>query len=145
MNHLCDTNVFLALVIGQHAKHAVAKAWFSALPGKDQIAFCRATQNSFLRLLTQKIATHFTPLTNREAWDIYDRLYQDDALFFAEEPDNLESSWRSLSQLNTPSPKTWMDTYLASFAIASKFRMVSLDHDFQKFQTDGLDLLLLDR
>lgn len=143
MRHLCDSNVFLAIAVGQHAHHALASAWFGALAEADTALFCRATRISFLRLLTQKIAPDYVPLTKREAWNALDQLMEDDAAGFAAEPEGLDRVWRHLAEIDTPSPKVWMDAYLAAFAIAAGMRLVTLDKDFRNFEPAGLDLLLL--
>ena len=98
MKHLCDSNVFLAIAVEQHAHHALASKWFGALPETDTALFCRATRISFLRLLTQKIAADYTPLTNREAWAALEQLMEDDATGFEAEPEGLERLWRQLSE-----------------------------------------------
>lgn len=143
MRHLCDSNVFLALAVGQHGHHSHAAAWFGGLDRNDTAVFCRATRISFLRLLTQKIAPGYVPLGNREAWHLFDRLSLDEAVENAAEPPGLDPIWRELSGLPSASPKRWMDAYLAAFAIAAGMRLVTLDKDFQSFTTSGLDLLLL--
>ncbi len=124
-------------------QHPAAAAWFSDLSDTDTVAFCRATQNSFLRLLTQKVAATFQPLTNRQAWQTYDALFRDDAVVFPNEPAGLEPHWRQLASHATASPKVWMDAYLAAFAIAAGLRFVTLDADFQNFEKHGLHLHLL--
>jgi toxin-antitoxin system PIN domain toxin len=129
--------------VGQHAHHSLAAAWFSSLPDSDSALFCRATRISFLRLLTQKIAPDYVPLTNRDAWAALDHLMDDDATGFEAEPPGLDLVWRQLSDTRTASPKIWMDAYLAAFAIAGGMRMVTLDKDFRNFESHGLDLLLL--
>ena len=143
MKNLCDTNVFIALAVEQHTHHCLAARWFNNLGDEDTAAFCRATQNSFLRLLTRKIADNYSPLTNLQAWQVYDQLCSDDAVMLVPEPADIEVFWRKLARHSTASPKVWMDAYLAAFAIAGRFRMVTLDHDFKNFETHGLDLLLL--
>lgn len=145
MRYLCDSNVFLALAVGQHAHHGLAAAWFSALKGPDKALFCRATRISFLRLLTQKIAPDFLPLTNRRAWAVHDRLMADDATDFEPEPRDLDSVWHRLTDRDSCSPKVWMDAYLAAFAITANLRMVTFDKDFRNFESHGLSLLLLSR
>jgi hypothetical protein len=50
---LTDANVWLALAAERHQHHAAARDWFLAL-GEEQAAFCRVTQMSFLRLLTNR-------------------------------------------------------------------------------------------
>lgn len=143
MKHLCDSNVFLALAVGQHAHHSCAAAWFGGLEASDTAAFCRATRISFLRLLTQKIAPGYVPLSNVEAWEVFDSLSLDDAVVNEGEPPGLDSVWKEFSCLPKASPKRWMDAYLAAFAIAAGMRLVTLDKDFQCFTASGLDLLLL--
>ncbi len=143
MKHLCDSNVFLALSVEQHIHHSLAASWFGTLTGEDTALFCRATRISFLRLLTQKIAPDFIPLTNRAAWDALDQLMADDATGFESEPHGLDRVWRQLADGNASSPKLWMDAYLAAFAITGGLRMVTLDKDFRNFEPHGLDLLLL--
>jgi uncharacterized protein len=143
MKHLCDANVFIAVAVEQHIHHPHAALWFESLGDEDTTAFCRATQNSFLRLLTRKIAENYVPQTNRKAWETYDQLCRDDAVVFAEEAAGLETVWRKLASRDTVSPKVWMDAYLAAFAISSGLRFVTLDADFKSFVAQGLDLILL--
>ena len=145
MKFLCDSNVFLALSVEQHVHHSLAATWFGALTAADTAFFCRATRISFLRLLTQKIAADFVPLSNREAWTALDQLMADDATGFEAEPHGLDLAWRQLADGDASSPKLWMDAYLAAFAITGGLRMVTLDKDFRNFESLGLDLLLLSK
>jgi toxin-antitoxin system PIN domain toxin len=143
MKHLCDSNVFLALTVGQHVHHSITANWFGGLADTDNAAFCRVTRISFLRLLTQKIAPDYVPLTNRQAWETLDLLMEDEAVVFESEPPGVDAIWRQLSETTTSSPKVWMDAYLAAFAIRGGLRLVTLDRDFRRFDSQGLDLLLL--
>ena len=82
------------------------------------------------------------PLTNQHAWRIYEQILSDDRIFLqAEEPSRLETLWKSLSLRDTASPKIWMDSYLAGFALASGLGLVTTDRAFVAFA--GLDLTLL--
>ena len=143
MKHLCDSNVFLALAVGQHVHHSISAHWFEELADSDTALFCRATRISFLCLLTQTIAPGFIPLTNDEAWTALDRMMEDDATDFEAEPAGLDPVWRELSEIGTASPKVWMDAYLAAFTITGGLRLVTFDKDFRKFEARGLDLLVL--
>jgi len=143
MRHLCDSNVFLALAVGQHLQHRRAAEWFAALGAVDTAEFCRATQISFLRLLTQKIAPEYLPVSNEVARAAFDQLMEDDVVDFAAEPENVDSVWRSFGDPVTAAPKVWMDSYLAAFAITGGMRLVTMDRDFGRFEFFGLDLLLL--
>jgi toxin-antitoxin system PIN domain toxin len=145
MRYLCDSNVFLALAVEQHVHHPVAAGWFEALTEGDAALFCRATRISFLRLLTQKIAPDFVPLSNRDAWSALDQLMADDATGFEAEPPGLDGVWRQLTDGDASAPKLWMDAYLAAFAITGGLRMVTFDKDFRNFESHDLDLLLLSK
>lgn len=142
---LCDSNVWLALALSGHAHHGAARRWLETIDAPASIAFCRATQQSFLRLLTNAavLAPYGNPpLTNRQAWASYEALLADDRIFFeSHEPAGLETRWQRLAIRGSASPKLWMDAYLAAFALEGGFRMVSTDAAFKQFA--GLDLQLL--
>ncbi|HWP62280.1 MAG TPA: TA system VapC family ribonuclease toxin [Candidatus Binatia bacterium] len=142
---LCDTNVWLALTLSAHIHHSAARRWLASVGEPRSIAFCRTTQQALLRLLSNAavLAPYGNPpLTNAEAWAIYDAFQRDDRIFFAEhEPPGLEPIWHSLAGRTTASPKLWMDAYLAAFAIAGGYRLVTTDPAFRQFR--GLDCLLL--
>lgn len=142
---LCDSNVWLALALSRHAHHAKARAWLESVEEPASIAFCRATQQAFLRLLTNTavLAPYGSPpLTNRQAWTAYEALVADDRIVFrAEEPVGLDRRWKTLALRDTSSPKLWMDAYLAAFAVAASCRLVTTDSAFKQFA--DLDLLLV--
>jgi hypothetical protein len=52
MIYLADVNLWLALAFESHVHHASAAAWFRGLASTDSCAFCRMTQQGFLRLST---------------------------------------------------------------------------------------------
>lgn len=134
--YLLDTNVWLALVITPHVYHHAARTWLDQLTEARSIAFCRATQQSLLRLLST--AAVFAPyeiaaLDNTEAWATYDELISDDRVRFHDEPHGLQESWRTMTSQNSASPKLWMDAYLAAFAVRSGMTLVSTDTAFYQF------------
>lgn len=57
------------------------------------MGFCRATQMSFLRLLTNPAITREDVLTRLQAWDVYANLVADSRIRLVTEPDNLEALW----------------------------------------------------
>jgi toxin-antitoxin system PIN domain toxin len=142
---LCDSNIWLALALSRHVHHAAARDWLETIHQPASVLFCRATQQAFLRLLTNTAvlaAYGNPPLTNQEAWSAYEALLVDDRIFFrAEEPAGLDLHWRRFAVRDTASPKLWMDAYLAAFAHGGGFQMVTTDAGFRQFP--GLDLLLL--
>ncbi len=82
------------------------------------------------------------PLTNRQAWKAYEALLTDDRIAEqAQEPAGLDVHWKRLAVRDTASPKLWMDAYLAAFALAGGYGLVTTDTAFRQFR--GLRLLLL--
>jgi toxin-antitoxin system PIN domain toxin len=142
---LCDSNVWLALALLDHEHHNVAQRWLESVNEPGAVLFCRATQQSFLRLLTTAstlVRFGNPPLSNQQAWGAYDELMADDRIAFkSSEPAGLDFHWRRFAAAKTASPKLWMDAYLAAFAQAGGYQMVTIDVAFKQF--DGLDLLLL--
>lgn len=143
--NLCDSNVWLALVLSKHVHSAKARRWFEAIDEVASVAFCRQTQQTVLRLLTNDAVLRpygNPPLSNREAWAVLEALMEDDrVMLVTEEPSGLDSGWRDFALRDTASPKLWMDAYLAAFAVAAGHRMVTTDVAFRQFA--GLDLLVL--
>jgi uncharacterized protein len=142
---LCDVNVWLALALSDHAQHSVARQWFDSVGGPGQALFCRSTQKSFLRLLTNSavLAPYGNkPLTNAAAWSAYESLLADDRIeFAAKEPPGIDARWKQLAARRTASPKLWTDAYLAAFALAGQLTLVTNDRAFKQFR--GLSLTLL--
>jgi uncharacterized protein len=141
MRHLCDSNVFVSLVMSGHQHHTVIREWFGELPMGDTAVFCRMTQNSFLRLLTTDEFMRPYTLSNAKATSTYRALVKDVRFEFAAEPPGLEENWLSSGSVSRTSPKLWMDAYLASFAELTGMRFVTFDKAFRQFTK--LDLLVL--
>lgn len=141
-----DTSIWIALTISEHDHNRVAREWFTSVQDSESVIFCRSTQQSLLRLLTNAAVFGrygYPPLTNDDAWRAYETILSDDRVTFREdEPDALERWWRRYSQRSTASPKLWMDAYLAAFARAEGCTMVTTDAAFKQFP--GLELLLLE-
>ena len=140
---LLDSNVWVALCMERHKHHEAARAWFDAIGSADSACFCRMTQNSFLRLVTVEAFQKEDTMTNAKAIETYRDLRADPRCGWLDEPASLETNWLGLAGRKTASPKVWMDAYLAAFAIHAGVRFVTLDGDFEKYEKDGLDLLLL--
>lgn len=142
---LCDSNVWLALALSAHVHHEQARNWLDSVAEPGSVLFCRATQQTLLRLLTNHsvLAPYGNPpLSNAGAWEVYEAFTADDRIRFqAEEPAGIESLWREFGGRSTAHPKIWMDAYLAAFALGAGYRMVTTDGAFRQFP--GLDLLVL--
>jgi toxin-antitoxin system PIN domain toxin len=140
---LADVNVWLALTLSAHKFSNATQEWLNnKKPG--EVLFCRATQQSFLRLLTTEAVCKSYGLrafSNQDAWSLYQKFLADARISYAQEPEGLETQWEALASLQTASPKVWMDAYLAAFAISGGYQFVTTDNDFKQF--NGLQLLLL--
>ncbi len=143
MRHLCDSNIFIALTVDIHPAHEAARGWLQTLLVGDTLGFCRMSEMSFLRLLTQRIAEGYLPVKNQEAVEKLHEWKRLDFVEICEEPEAMESDWLRLAAAGQPAPKRWMDAYLAAFALRAGMRLVTLDRDFEEYEKDGLDLFLL--
>jgi uncharacterized protein len=143
---LFDSSVWLAAIFERHPLHGTARLALQQATHHHPAVFCRATQQSVLRLVsTAGIAKAYgeTPLTNRGALITVDALQALAQVDWRDEPPGVFTQWRTLAALDSASPKVWMDAYLAAFAIAAGLRLVTLDRDFRSFVPHGLDLNLL--
>lgn len=144
---LIDANVWIAVSFEAHDHHVVAKRFFAATSTDQPALLCRATEQSWLRLLTTP-AVHrrydTLPVSNRDALTMLaDTLALPNVHLIEEEPAGVRVLWHRLAAIPTASPKVWMDAYLAAFAIRHEVEFVTLDSDFRKFVKAGLKLKLL--
>ena len=140
---LADSNIWLALALSKHAFHSAARTWLEECGAREAL-FCRSTQQSFLRLLTTHavLAPYgIPPLSNKAAWSTYEGFRADQRIGWADEPRGLESQWKKWCAGSKASPKQWMDTYLAAFALAGGHQFVTTDQAFSQYK--GLNLVLL--
>jgi hypothetical protein len=126
-----DVNVWFALAVEDHPHHAAARSWWNQ---ESSVAgFARVTQLGFLRLLTTASAMGGFPLTNAEAWGIYDEFLQDDRVRIFSELPALNELFRSFTALAQASPKLWVDGYLAAHAVANEATLVTFDQAFRSY------------
>ena len=136
---LLDVNVWLALAHPGHTHHEAAKNYWSSAP--SQLAFCRASMQGFLRLVTQPAVMGAAVHTPEEAWSIYDAHLGCGRVVFLPEPATAEEQMRRYSSRPGFQTRNWTDAWLASFAVTAGCRMVSFDGGFTQY--DGLDFLQL--
>src|SRR5260221_9152671 len=145
MKQYLDTSAWIALTIKSHPLHRSARDWYDGeVLSPGDLLFCRSTEQSFLRLVTQRaVMAHcaIEPMTNDEAIAFMEEVYGDPAVGYAEEPPAMRSVWFRLAKRSTASPNLWMDAYLAAFAIAGRMRMVTFDRAFKQFA--GLEVTVL--
>jgi toxin-antitoxin system PIN domain toxin len=148
MKTLLDTNTWIALTVETHPHHTVARNWYNAAPlAAGDLIFCRSTEISFLRLLTQKKVMqlcHAVALTNEEAIHFLNNLYNDPAVARVDEPPATRTLWLELAKSNLSSPHVWMDAYLSAMAIALGAQLVTFDRGFVSYEPSGLALRRLE-
>ena len=120
-----DVNVWLALMLQHHLHRASALAWWEQMTGTA--AFLRLTQVSVLRLLTTAATMDGRPLTMADAWQAYDRLFDDDRVAVYPEPHDFDARFRQLANAPGASPKVWADAYLLAFASGHHGQVVTFD------------------
>ncbi|MFM9104353.1 MAG: TA system VapC family ribonuclease toxin [Cyanobium sp.] len=143
---LIDTCVWLALSFEAHPCHRQSRqALLKATPDHPWL-WCRATQQSFLRLASTPTllnAHGAATATNRDAFHALQALSTLPQVAVVEEAPNLMACWMKLACLDQAAPKRWVDAYLAALAITGGWRLLTLDRDFLGFVNDGLELQLL--
>jgi hypothetical protein len=140
MNYLADVNVWVALAVVGHVHHSLALAWFEESQ-TDHILFSRITQMGLLRLLTNHKVMGANVLTAANAWRVYASLRDDDRVQYAEEPPHLEDSWREAAMHLGAGPNFWTDAYLAAFAEAGEYTIVTFDRGFRRHRRVDVRLL----
>ena len=139
MISLPDVNVWLALAFEEHEHHSAADDWFQHV-ADGACSFCRLTQQGFLRLATNPKAFH-NAVSLVRAWRMYDSFLADSRVISSDEPEELEKFWREYTRRRSFSPKVWNDAYLAAFARASHFEVVTFDQGFRQYK--GLKCTIL--
>ncbi|HET6879059.1 MAG TPA: TA system VapC family ribonuclease toxin, partial [Pirellulales bacterium] len=132
-------NLWLALAFDAHVHHSSALGWFES--SSETSYFCRLTQQGFLRLATNPKVLNEDAVSLKEAWLMYDQILADPLVAYAEEPADIEDKWRAYTQRESFTPNVWSDAYLAAFAQAAGFELVTLDHDFKRYQQTRFRIL----
>jgi len=132
----------MALRFQGHVHHDIAPEWFESLDDRDdaRLCFCRITQLSLLRLITTEVMGKHEVLSERQAWDVYDRWFEDSRVFFLQKGANLEKMFRGISKQARPAAKDWVHSDLLAFAEVADLSLVAFDRAIK--QKDGSALLL---
>ncbi len=140
---LADVNVWLATLVAEHPHHDAATDWWreAVLPAGGDVAFCRLTQLGLLRLLSSESIMGRQRLNHADAWVAVAAVAAQASVKFLEEPTGIDEHLADLCSRERSSPGFWSDAYLAAFARAGRYRFVTFDRGFRRFE--GLELLLL--
>jgi uncharacterized protein len=143
---LLDTSAWVAAVFPRHPFHSNVQSVLQAASAEDPAVFCRATEISFLRVLTTSAVLRLYDaehMTNRDAVAQFRLLMSRPEITEFDEAPGTTALWQQLATRDTAAPKVWMDAYLAAFAITAGLRFVTLDRDFEPYEAGGLELMLL--
>ena len=137
---LLDGTVWLAAAFAAHPAHGAARLVLQEASADEPALWCRATQQSFLRLASTPVITAaygVAKVTNADAWVALEAFLALPQVDVIDEPLGLARHWRPLGAIEQSAPKRWMDAYLVAFAIAAGVLFVSLDRDFSHFEQIG--------
>ncbi|MEB3305707.1 MAG: TA system VapC family ribonuclease toxin [Cyanobacteriota bacterium] len=138
--------MWLAAAFAAHPAHGLARRVVRSASVEDPALWCRATQQSFLRLASTPVITQaygVPKATNGDAWAALQAFLALPQVDVIDEPPELGRAWCHLGAIEQAAPKRWMDAYLAAFAITASLPLISLDQDFRQFEPEGLTLQLL--
>lgn len=107
----------------------------------DSCSFCRVTQMGFLRLATNRKVFPLDALSMSAAWELYEEVLSDYRVVFADEPTELEPTWRTLTQRQSFSTNIWSDAYLAAFARAAGLELITFDKGFTQYKSLSCTIL----
>ena len=134
-----DINVWLAIVVQRHVLNRAAVAWWNQ-DQSDAVGFCRFTQLGLLRHLTNTATMKGNPLTNRQAWRVFETLQTDARIRFFPEWPALDPLLKSYSDVAQPATNLWGDAYLAAYAAVNGATLVSFDKGFARYPVKSLIL-----
>lgn len=139
---LVDVNVVFPLLYAGHEHSARASRWLEREAKERQVLLCRIVQMGTLRLLTNARLMKDESLSPHEAWEVWDSLWTDPRFARVDEPPRLERTWRALARDLPRGGSADTDSYLAAFALAGGYRLVTFDRGFRRF--GDLDCLILE-
>ena len=108
---------------------------------KAEILQCQITQMGLLRLLTNRKVMGANVLAATAAWDVYHALCRDDRVRYAAEPPQLEEFWSDATRHHATGPNFWTDAYLAAFAEAGDYTIVTFDRGIRRHRGVSVRLL----
>jgi toxin-antitoxin system PIN domain toxin len=142
MGYLADVNFLIALLHARHSLSERAVAWLGRQEQAGSILLCRVAQMGVLRILTNPTWLKGEVLSAAAAWDAWNLLLTDHRFTSIQEPAGIESEWRLLTQDFAAGRHAGTDTYLAAFARAGGYSLLTFDRGFHQFE--GLEVEIPD-
>ena len=131
--HLPDINFWLALAFQSHQHHPSAKTWMESAAAQS-CSFCRVTQMGFLRIVNESEGLPPGRADAGQGMARVRRVVARRRVAFVDEAEGIEAAWRNATQRKTFSTNLWTDAYLAAFARAADWEVVSFDRGFAQFK-----------
>ena len=117
-----------------------SRKWFDRL-APAEAGLCRLVQLALIRLLANRAVLGADALPAAAAWDLIEKLLQDERVDFVSEPPDVTVVLPTLLRYPIPTGKLVGDAYLAAFAMSASRRLVTLDRGFRQFRGLEVDLL----
>ena len=141
MAYLADVNFLVALLHRRHALAPAAVAWMNEQEDPAGVLICRVAQMGVLRILTNPAWMKTDTLTAARVWLGWDRLLADDRFARVEEPRALEVEWRRVTESLPAGQCAETDSYLAAFARAGGYRVLTFDRGFERYGRVEVEIL----
>ncbi len=141
MAALVDINVLVALLHARHRHSSAAVRWLDGQRAAGSILICCVVQMGVLRILTQPSVMKEETLAPAEFWRGWDLMMGDDRFLQAKEPDGFEAAWRGVTAAIRRGQWAETDAYLAVFARAGEWSVVTFDRGFRRFPGLRVEIL----
>ncbi len=142
--YFLDTNIWVAATFPEHIGHIQAVKFLSNRDHQSPAWLSPHICISWMRLISTRSTCliYSSPAySNQDAQEVLKKwLSQPEIQYMDKEPDGTFEKWKQLSSSPLPSPKIWMDAYIAAIAIEAKLPLVTFDKGFQAYTAQGLQL-----
>lgn len=142
--YFLDANIWVAATFPGHSHHGPAMDFLYERSYHDPAWLSSKTSIAWMRLVsTNAISSYYNSpeFSNKAALEILNGwLKQPEIQYMDKEPDGTFEKWKQLSSSPLPSPKIWMDAYIAAIAIEANLPLVTFDKGFQAYAAQGLQL-----
>jgi toxin-antitoxin system PIN domain toxin len=129
---LPDLNVWLALATPDHVHHPHAVTYWEE-QAAEEVLFCTVTALGLVRLVSQPKVMGSAVRSAHDASALLQTFCQQPGIRMATPPsDGWDVFHQLMGKKNLPA-RLCTDTYLAALAISNGWRLVSFDHEFERF------------
>ena len=141
MKCIVDASVLLPLLCEGHPRGRAAYTWFDSR-GPGSVGWSLAVRVSVLRLLSNERIMGSSVLLPEEALGAWAALARDERMVeVSQVPPTLELYLKSNVAGRRPSPKLWIDAWLAALAESLGHEMVTCDSEFTRFELSALHVI----